>query len=60
MAGYPSITVPMGHVFGLPVGLAFFGRPWSEGKLLCCAHAFEQETKARTVPKFLPSADLRA
>ena len=51
-AGYPNITIPMGHVHGLPVGLSFFGRAWSEPVLIECAYAFEQSTKARIVPQF--------
>ena len=53
IAGYPHITVPMGMVDGLPVGISFFGRTWSEPKLLALAYAFEQMTKARKAPKFL-------
>jgi amidase len=53
IAGYPHITVPMGFAHGLPVGISFFGRAWSEGKLLGLAFAFEQATKARQVPRFL-------
>jgi len=52
VAGYPSVTVPAGFVFGLPVGITFFGRAWSEAKLLRLAHAFERETKARRKPGF--------
>jgi amidase len=52
VAGYPSVTVPAGFVFGLPVGLSFIGRAWSEAKLLKIAYAFEQATKARKVPGF--------
>ena len=60
MAGYPSITVPAGFVFGLPVGLSFFGRAWSEPTLLKLAFAFEQATRHRKPPQFLPTADFHA
>jgi amidase len=60
VAGYPNINVPMGFVFGLPVGISFFGRAWSEGKLIQLAYAYEQLTKARKTPAFLTSANLKA
>ena len=50
VAGYPSITVPMGQVQGLPVGLSFTGTAWSEGKLLQLAYAYEQGTHHRAPP----------
>lgn len=58
VAGYPSITVPAGFVFGLPVGISFFGRAWSEPALLRLAYGFEQATKARRAPEFPASAKL--
>ena len=51
-AGYPNISIPMGNVHGLPVGISFFGRAWSEPKLIEIAYSFEQKTKARIVPQF--------
>ena len=53
ISGYPNITVPMGEVHGLPVGISFFGRAWSEPVLLKIAYAFEQATKHRKAPGFL-------
>jgi len=57
VAGSPSITVPMGDAHGLPLGLALLGRPYSEPRLIALAHAFEQATRARTSPRFLPHLD---
>lgn len=57
VAGYPHLTVPAGYVFGLPVGISFFGGPYSEPVLIKIAYAFEQATKARHQPQFLPTAD---
>lgn len=57
VAGYPSISVPMGFVYGLPVNLSFFGRPWSEPTLIRIGFAFEQATKHRRPPRFLPTIE---
>ncbi len=59
VAGYPSITVPAGYVAGLPVGVSFIGRAWSEPVLLRLAFAYEQASKHRRAPGFAPTADLR-
>ncbi|MBC7898355.1 MAG: amidase, partial [Cytophagaceae bacterium] len=56
VSGYPAITVPAGHVFGLPVGVTFMGPAWSEGKLVRYAYAFEQATKVRKAPTFAAHA----
>jgi amidase len=53
VAGYPSVTVPAATVFGLPVGVSFVGRAWSEAKLLTLAADFEAHAQARREPKFL-------
>ncbi len=58
VAGYPHITVPAGYIFGLPVGLSFIGRAWSEPVLIRYAHAFEQATRVRRPPQFLPTVRL--
>jgi amidase len=58
VAGYPHITVPGGFVFGLPVGISFIGRPWSEPTLFKLAYAFEQATRHRKAPAFAATADL--
>jgi amidase len=59
VAGYPHITVPAGRVFGLPFGVSFFGRAWSEPRLIGIAYAFEQATKHRVGPRFLPTVEFK-
>ena len=58
VAGYPSITVPAGFVHGLPVGLSFIGRAWSEAKLIRYAYAYEQATHHRKPPQLLRTVNL--
>ncbi len=57
IAGYPHVTVPAGFVFGLPIGISFFGPAWSEPALLKFAYAFEQAGHARQKPRFLSTVD---
>ena len=58
VAGYPHVTVPMGTDHGLPLGISFFGRAWSESTLIRLAYAYEQATHHRAPPTFAPTADL--
>jgi amidase len=58
VSGYPHITLPAGFHYGLPLGVSFFGRAWSEPVLIRLAYAFEQATKARKAPEFIPTISL--
>ncbi|WP_422362014.1 amidase [Reichenbachiella sp.] len=58
MAGYPNVTVPAGDVEGLPIGISFFSTAYTEADLISIAYGFEQKTKARIVPKLLPTLEL--
>jgi amidase len=55
ISGYPAITVPMGFVESLPVGITFFGRAWSESLLIEIAYSYEQGTKHRKAPEYISS-----
>jgi amidase len=57
VAGYPHLTVPMGGVKGLPVGLSFIGPKWSDGMILSLGYAYEQASRKRIEPRFLPSIE---
>jgi amidase len=57
IAGYPHLTVPMGSVRGLPVGLSFLGAKWSDAAILSLGYAYEQASNKRLEPRFLPSIE---
>ncbi|MDZ4373742.1 MAG: amidase family protein, partial [Phenylobacterium sp.] len=59
VSGYPHLTVPMGYVVGLPVGMSFLGPAWSEARLLSLGFAYEQASKARREPEFPPHTAAR-
>jgi amidase len=58
LAGYPSLTVPMGIIHGLPLGLGFYGEKWSDARILNFGYAYEQASRQRRAPEFLASADI--
>jgi amidase len=60
VAGYPNVQVPAGYVHGLPVGISFYGRAFTEAKLIRLAYAYEQATKHRRPPRLKPVADLQS
>ncbi|MCU4173697.1 amidase [Carboxylicivirga sp. N1Y90] len=55
VSGYPSVTVPAGNILGLPIGVSFFGKAWTESRLIQIAHVYEQASKQRIVPTFKTS-----
>jgi len=57
VAGYPHLTVPMGEVRGLPVGLSFIGAKWDDARILALGYAYEQASHRRIAPRFLPSIE---
>jgi len=58
VAGYPTITLPAGYVFGLPVGVSLIGKAWSEPELIRLAYGLEQALGMRKAPRLLPTVDL--
>jgi len=58
VSGYPHLTVPMGYLFGLPVGISFLGRAWTEGRLIQLGYSYEQATLHRKAPRFLPTIEI--
>ena len=58
VAGYPTITLPAGYVFGLPVGISFIGKAWSEPELIRLAFGLEQALGMRKAPRLLPTVEL--
>jgi len=52
ISGYPSITVPMGNIEGLPIGISFIGKAWTEDKLISIAYSYEQGTRKRITPTY--------
>jgi amidase len=58
VAGYPHLTVPMGEVGGLPVGLSFVGPAWSDARMLAYGYAFEQRAGRAAAPTYAPSVDV--
>jgi amidase len=57
VAGYPHLTVPMGAVRGLPVGLSFIGPQWSDGLILSLGYAYEQASRRRIDPPIIRSVE---
>jgi amidase len=57
MAGYPHLTVPMGQVRGLPVGVSFMGAKWDDARILALGYAYEQASHRIMAPRFLPSIE---
>jgi amidase len=57
VAGYPHLTVPMGAIGALPVGISFIGAKWADAKVLAAGHAYEQASRRRIEPRFLPSLE---
>jgi amidase len=60
VAGYPHLTVPMGLANGLPVGLSMVGAAWSDADLLAMGYAYEQASRRRMAPRYLPSLNVEA